>query len=135
MIAQTEVVDPVPTKSKPEPMSQVPLAPTPHVVVSPRKDARNIAMFRWSVAAVLAGHAVDSISSWRRPEANPALATSGSEFDGRALALKSAFLGGSFLIQRYAIHKNPRVYRPLAWMNFALAAGFGAAAIHNFRLH
>lgn len=88
------------------------------------------ALYYTSVGVLASGNAADTISSWRRPELNPVL---GSTFDGRSLAIKSAILGGSILLQRYAIHKNPEMRRPLTWLNFAVGATLGGVAIHNFR--
>jgi hypothetical protein len=138
LMAQIENIDTASagsTVNTPVTKSPLPVKPMPSAFVLPEKDAPGKILFRWSLAALAAGDAADGISSWRRPEINPALAAPGADFGGRSLAVKSALLGGSLLIERYAIHKNPRARRPFAWMNFALAAGFGAVAIHNFRLH
>jgi hypothetical protein len=84
-----------------------------------------------SVGALAAGTVADSISSWGRKEANPLL---GSTFNTQSLAVKSGVLGGTILLQRYAIHKNPKIQRTLTWLNFAVGAGLGGVAFRNFRL-
>src|SRR5580658_7190474 len=55
-------------------------------------DAKNDGqtLYRWSLAAVAAGNAADTFSSWHQLEANPLLASPGSEFDGRSVLVKSA---------------------------------------------
>ena len=87
--------------------------------------------YRWSLAAVAAGNAADTFSSWRQPERNPLL---GGTFDGRSMAIKGGLLGTSFLIQHFALKHNPQLYRKLAWMNIAIGGGLGAAAAHNFNI-
>ncbi len=90
-------------------------------------------LYRWSLAAVAAGNAADTFSSWHQPEANPLLA-SGSEFDGRSVLLKSALVGASFLIERWALRENPRFYRTFAWLNFTIAGVLGGVVAHNMSL-
>jgi len=77
----------------------------------------------------------DTFSSWHQPEANLFLANPGTSFDGRSLALKSAFMGASLLLERWALHHNSRLYTPLAWLNFASASVLGGVAAHNMTLH
>jgi hypothetical protein len=91
--------------------------------------------YRWSVMAIVAGNAADTVSSWHHPEANPVLANPGAAFDTRSVALKAAFLGGSLLIEHWALSHNPRLYRRLAWMNVAIAGGLGGVAMYNASLH
>jgi len=97
---------------------------------SPSKsDGR--ALYRWSLVAITAGNAADTYSSWHKPEGNPLLASSGSDFDGRSLVLKAAFLGASLLAERWALHQNPHLYRTFAWLNFAIAGALGGAVVRN----
>jgi hypothetical protein len=91
-------------------------------------------MYRWSLAAVAAGNAADAFSSWHQPEANPLLAGRGSEFDGRSVLLKSALVGASFMIEHWALHQNPRLYRTFAWLNFTIAGMLGGVVAHNIAL-
>ncbi len=101
-----------------------------------RNDAKNDGrtLYRWSLAAVAAGNAADTFSSWHQPEANPLLAGRGSEFDGRSVLLKSALVGASFLIERWALRQNPRLYRTFAWLNFTIAGVLGGVVAHNITL-
>jgi hypothetical protein len=91
--------------------------------------------YRWSVVAVVAGNAADAMSSWHHLEANPVLAKPGATFDTRSMALKAGFLGASLLIEHWALRHNPRLYRSIAWMNVAIAGGFGGVAAYNTSLH
>jgi hypothetical protein len=99
----------------------------------PKGDGKTL--YRWSLAAVTVGNAADTFSSWHHPEANPFLANPGSNFDARFMALKAALLGASFLIERWALHYNPHLYRPFAWLNFTIGGVLGGVAAHNTTLH
>jgi hypothetical protein len=88
-------------------------------------------LYRWSVAAVLAGNTADLLSSWHRPEANPVLANPGTRFNAESAALKSGFVGASLLIEYWALRHNRRLYKVLAWMNYAVAGGLGVVVEHN----
>jgi len=90
--------------------------------------------YQWSVAALAAGNVADAASSWRRPEANPVLANPGAAFGTQSLLLKSGLLGTSLLLERWALRHNPRLYKPFAWMNFAVGGGLGAVAARNASL-
>ena len=109
---------------------------TPPVLAHPSWDMQTErqsgrTLYRWSVAAVLAGNAADIASSWHRQEANPLLANPGSKFDVTSVALKSGFVGASLLLEYWALHHNPHLYKALAWMNFGVAGGLGAVVEHN----
>jgi len=98
-----------------------------------KHDGRKL--YRWSVATVVAANAVDVASSWRHPEANPFLAQPGSRFGLSSVALKAGFAGASLVIERFALRSNPKLYKKLAWLNFAIAGGLGFTARHNFSVH
>ncbi len=91
-------------------------------------------LYYWSIAALTVGNAADAASSWRRPEANPVLANPGATFGTQSLLLKSGLLGASLLLEHWALHHNPRLYKPFAWMNFAVGGGLGAVAARNASL-
>jgi len=114
-------------------VTPVPLAAVAPLLNPPKKEGTTL--YRWSLAAAAAGSAADASSSWSHPEANPLLGSPGSNFDARSVALKSALLGASFLIEYYALRHNPNLYRHFAWLNFAIAGAFGGAAAHNILLH
>lgn len=98
-----------------------------------KRDGKSL--YKWSLAAVAAGNAADTWSSWNRPEANLFLAKPGSDFNLRSMALKSVFIGASLVIQRWALSHNSGLYRPLAWLNFTIGAALGGVAAHNAALH
>jgi hypothetical protein len=106
------------------------------VKIDATRDAKSNgrALYQWSLAAVAGGNAADAFSSWHQPEANPLLAGRGSEFDGRSVLLKSAFVGASFLIEHWALRQNPRLYRTFAWLNFTIAGVLGGVVAHNIAL-
>jgi hypothetical protein len=110
-----------------------PAASAAYLTVPPEKDGKKL--YRWSLAAVAAGNAADTFSSWHHPEANLFLANPGTNFDGRSVALKSAFIGASFLIEHWALKHNTGLYRPLAWLNFAIGGALGGVAAHNMSQH
>lgn len=114
-----------------------PATVAPAFLTAPLKSEKSDGktLYRWSLAAVAAGNAMDTFSSWNRPEANGALATPGSNFDARSMALKSAFIGTSFLIERWALKHNSGLYKPLAWLNFSIAGVLGGVSAHNMSLH
>jgi hypothetical protein len=97
-------------------------------------EVRNDGQTLYRLAAAAVGNAADAFSSWHRPEANPLLAAQGSEFDGRSVLLKSALVGASFLIERWALRQNPRLYRTFAWLNFTIAGLLGGVVAHNMAL-
>jgi hypothetical protein len=110
-----------------------PILPTVDFAGTPKSDGRTL--YRWSLAAEAAGNLADTLSSWHQLEGNPLLAGGGSVFDARSLALKSAFLGASFLVERWALHHNPGLYRTFAWLNFTIAGALGGVVAHNMSLH
>jgi hypothetical protein len=134
LMAQTGM----PASNVPEMETFAALPPdVPAYLASPlRSDAKSDGqtLYRWSLAAVAAGNAADTFSSWHQPEANPLLAGPGSEFDGRSVLLKSALVGASLVIERWALRENPRLYRTFAWLNFTIASVLGGVVAHNMSL-
>jgi hypothetical protein len=127
-----------PASNAPEAEALVAVPPdAPAYLATPvRVEVRNDGqrLYRWSLAAVAAGNAGDTFSSWHQPEANPLLAGRGSEFDGRSVLLKSALVSASFLIERWALRQNPHLYRTFAWLNFTIAGVLGGVVAHNVAL-
>jgi hypothetical protein len=97
-----------------------------------KSDGRTF--YRWSLAAVTAANTADSISSWHRIEANPLLATPGSQFDTKSLMLKSALLGVTILVEHWALRHSPTLYRTFAWVNLTIAGALGGVVAHNASL-
>ncbi|MGD0776465.1 MAG: hypothetical protein ABSC05_26920 [Candidatus Solibacter sp.] len=91
-------------------------------------------LYRWSVAILAASSAADAGSSWRRPEANPVMAGSGSTFGAGSVAIKLGLVGSSFLLERVILRNRPDLYRHVAWMNFGIAGAQGAIVQHNISL-
>jgi hypothetical protein len=85
--------------------------------------------YRWSVAALAAGNAADTFSSWKQPESNPVL---GGTFDGRSMAIKAGLIGTTLALEKLALRHNPGLYKRVAWFNMAIGGGFGAIAARNF---
>jgi hypothetical protein len=127
LIGQVEPADLLPS------VTPLPLAAAVPFVNPPKSEGNTL--YRWSLAAAVAGSAADTFSSWSHPEANPLLANPGSNFDTRSVLLKSALLGASFLIEYYALRHNRHLYRPFAWLNFTIAGVLGGTAAHNVMLH
>jgi hypothetical protein len=88
----------------------------------------------WKASLVVMASAsfVDAASSYGRVEINPILASNG-RFRRKALALKVSIGAGLAVAEFLLHHKRPEseVEMPAALVNFATAATFSAAAIHN----
>ena len=87
-----------------------------------------LAFFKWSLAALLAGNATDSATSWGGSELNPAL---GRQFDARSAAIKFGLAGAVIGVEVFAVHERPALARPLGLVNFGLAGALGAETIRN----
>lgn len=86
-----------------------------------------------SVAAVVAGSAVDAHSSWGRQELNPLLRGANGEFGMKAVAIKAAIAGGVVGAQYLMLRKNPHAARYAAIANFSMAGAFAGVAVYNHR--
>lgn len=89
-------------------------------------------LWKWSVAALLAGTAADAASSWGKLEANPALRGAGGRFSAKGLLIKSSLVGG-VLTGQMLFRKNHQSWNASAWTNFALAGALGGVAMYNTR--
>jgi hypothetical protein len=107
--------------------SPKPLHPT-------RPVPRGRSFYRWSVAILAASGVADVASSWRRPEANPVVAATGSTFGAGSVAIKVGLVGSSFLLEHLVLRHRPDLYRHLAWLNLAIAGAQGAIVEHNVSL-
>jgi len=90
--------------------------------------------YRWSIAILAASSVADVASSWRRPEANPVMAGSGSTFGAGSVAIKLGLVGSSFVLERLVLRHRPDLYRRVAWLNFGVAGAQGAVVAHNVSL-
>lgn len=89
-----------------------------------------MAVFKWSLAALMAGNAADGVSSWQRPEMNPIL---GPQFNSRAVAIKFGIVGATALLERALVKKHPELAKGFAVANFTAAGVFTGVAIRNLR--
>lgn len=106
------------------------------IIVGPAREqkiaGRNL--YRWSLAAVIAGNAADAASSWKLHEQNPVVAGGGSQFGLTSIAIKSGFVASSLLVQHVVLRHRPDLYKKLAWVNFATGGVFAGVARYNMSL-
>src|SRR5690349_14781730 len=90
-------------------------------------------LWMWSLIALAAGNFADAQSSWGAPEANRLLASPQGRFGWRGVGIKVGLQAPLVGFQLWQAHKHPsdRMYKAYSITNFAVGAGFGAAAIHN----
>ncbi len=87
-----------------------------------------------SAAILVAASFADAHTSLGRTEANPLLRNSQGNFNSsRALAFKSAAVGGSLALQICLTRSRPELRPTAAAVNFASAAALAAVAAHNTR--
>ena len=93
-------------------------------------------LWQISMAALATANAVDTASSWKKRELNPALAQSSGGFGWHSALLKmgivSAVMGVEYLVMRHRAH--PDLYRTSSIINFSMAATVGAVAGHNYTI-
>jgi len=106
----------------------LPAYPGEQLAQQPKKSK----LWRWSVVSMVLANALDTGSSIGAHETNPLLGT--GTFGGRAIAIKSGFVLGSFAVQHWLVNRHPSSARPMAFGNFAIAGGLTAIAISNFRV-
>jgi hypothetical protein len=86
------------------------------------------------VAILAAGGVADVASSWRRPEANPVVAGTGSTFGTGSVAIKLGLVGSSFVLEHFVLRHRPDLYRRIAFLNFGIAGAQTAVVGHNLSL-
>jgi hypothetical protein len=84
-----------------------------------------------SVAVLAAASVLDAHSSWGRQELNPLLRGPNDRFGARSAGIKSAMVGGSVAAQWFILRHHPKVEKPAAAVNCAIAASALAAVVHN----
>jgi hypothetical protein len=89
------------------------------------------AMYRWSVAALVAANALDVASSWKGREINPVVGGSTGQFGIASVAIKSGLVTTALVIQHISLRHHPERYKQMAWTNFVVSGFLGAVAIHN----
>jgi hypothetical protein len=91
-------------------------------------------LWKASIAAVVAGSAMDIQSSLGKHETNGILANSQGVFSMQGVGLKLAIAGAALGTQQYLVHRHPSasVYKTGAFINFAVAGALGGVAAHNY---
>jgi len=92
----------------------------------------------WKISAVAltAGAALDVVSSWQQPEANPVYRGADGRFGGKGVAIKGIIIGGNLALQ-YVVLKRTN-WKPA--QKICIAANWIAAgtqtgvAVRNWRL-
>lgn len=90
--------------------------------------------YRWSVVALLSANIFDVASSWKMQEENPVLGR-GVQFGVGSMAIKSALVGTTFVLEYVALRHRPDYRKRLAWINFGASGALSAVAAHNMSLH
>ncbi len=87
-----------------------------------------------SAAMLVAASLADAHTSLGRPEANPLLRNPRGDFSpARAVALKSAAVGGTLALEICLTRSRPELRRASSLVNFGSAAALAAATAHNAR--
>ncbi len=89
-----------------------------------------------SIAAVVAGSAVDLHSSMGKHETNGILANHQGMFTMQGVGIKLAIAGAAIGTQHFILHKNPTAsaYKTGTLINFAVAGALGGVAAHNYNV-
>jgi hypothetical protein len=89
--------------------------------------------YLWSVAALAAGQAADTASSFHNggTETNPILGR--GAFGTRQATIKFGLAGAGLVLQRFTLHRYPQTTRTWTLFNFGVAGLTSATAVHNWR--
>lgn len=99
-------------------------------VESQKKDRRSKLVWRISVAALLAGTAMDAATSMGKYESNPLLRSADGKFGMKGIAIKGG-LAGLIVGPQIAFRDRRELRSKFAIINFLEAGFFGGLAIHN----
>ncbi|HMD71708.1 MAG TPA: hypothetical protein VKF41_10220 [Bryobacteraceae bacterium] len=105
------------------------------VLRSANGEHRNqLTLWKASMAALMAANAADAVSSWGKPELNPALSGSAGRFGKEGALLKLGLAGGVVTVEFLVLRRrrSRSLAKALAWINFGDAAVTGAVAGRNF---
>ena len=83
-----------------------------------------------SVAAMLAGTAADSYTSWHKHESNSFLASSNGQFGAKGVEIKVG-IAAAVLVPQFIFRRRHEWRLPFAISNFAEAGIYTGAAVHN----
>ena len=101
---------------------------------SPATKTTSKKLWLLSAAVLVAASFADAHTSLGRPEANPLLRNGRGDFSpARAVALKSAAVGGTLALEICLSRSRPHLRRAGSVVNFASAAALTAAAARNSR--
>ena len=111
-------------------------AADPSIPDAPKTPRPGCALWKVSVASLMAVNALDLQSSWGKHELNPALSGPAGKFGGQGalikLGLQGGLLGVEYLITRK--HPSKRTYQVLSVINFGNAATTAAVASRNYTI-
>jgi hypothetical protein len=93
-------------------------------------------LWRASIAAVIAGSAVDMHSSMGKHETNGLLANHQGVFSAQGIGLKLAVAGAAVGTQQFLLRNHPTStgYKAGTLMNFAVAGALAGVAAHNYNV-
>jgi hypothetical protein len=91
-------------------------------------------LYRASIAAVVAGSAMDMQSSLGKHETNGLLANHQGIFSAQGIGIKLAIAGAAVGTQQFLLHKHPTAngYKTGMFINFAVAGALTGVAAHNY---
>ena len=111
-------------------------AADPPFPAAPKTPRAGSALWKASVASLVAVNAVDLQSSWGKHELNPTLSGPTGNFGGQGAVIKLGLQGGlmgiEYLITRG--HPTRNLYRVLSVINFGAAGATAAVASHNYTI-
>ncbi len=91
-------------------------------------------LLKASVAALLAGNAADTATSWGHYETNSTLAGSDGRFGARAVGIKIGVTGALLVGEYFIVRKHPEREKFFAIANFAVGAELSRQAIKNYEV-
>ena len=94
------------------------------------QESRPRHLWATSVAAMLAGTAADSYTSWHKHESNSFLASPNGTFGARGVELKVG-IAAAVLVPQLIFRRRREWQLPFAISNFAEAGIYTGAAVHN----
>ena len=100
--------------------------------LSPRETGKTL--WKASIGALVAAHALDVHSSWGKRELNTNLSDASGRFSGRGALLKLGLQGGLLAVEGLVLRRarGGRPYRILAVVNFVSAAFVSGVAARNY---
>ncbi len=123
--------------SGPADVSEAASGPMPRTSIAAPEEGRHDTFINrlWiaSLFAAGAGTSLDAASSWGKREGNPLLASSNGAFGAKGLGIKMS-VAAAVLIPQICLRKHKEMKGIFATGNFAEAAIFSGAAVHNLQI-